>query len=470
MSRAVVSRRLELGVATLLAVAGLVVSSQSSAHRRNIFGPMSENGAAFVSTDPQSIYSNDPHDPWNRIFQILFTRMLKVRMSTDFPEAAPFGTYHGRGLPGARNLGFSARTFERLEIGDRAIEPLYPSFLTNAGALQVLTEPGYSSLQHGLTDALSDKDQRPPLARALMQSDLWAAYDILYSAYLNPQTDGGESDERKQTLLSLLGLMIRKIALTPAEIKALPNNASALPNSHHAPNFFAPNSGWIEVEYMPRRHHDAAVHFRRVARVFIKPLSKPADRLQFLQSIREDELNQSLTTKVRNIEAVALAMQNLLIDTDGRIVPSPLIQDVQVRRFTHDDKGGAIKTDLREYELSRKTLLTNPSSDGFSELDDNSAVFAPSSGNDYTFASPFPLFDRSDSSFIVKMRHRCADCHGTDQSFLITLAVPFLTGNEKPPENYQSLDPLASQRAALVIEEKAKREDFKSLQRILEGK
>ena len=58
-------------------------------------------------------------------------------------------------------------------------------------------------------------------------------------------------------------------------------------------------------------------------------------------------------------------MQNLLIDTEGRIVPSPLIQDVQIRRFTHDEKGKAVKTELREYELSRKALLTNPSGDGF---------------------------------------------------------------------------------------------------------
>src|SRR5437868_11503392 len=307
-------------------------------------------------------------------------------MSSDFPEADPFTTLNGQGFPDAPNSQVSTRTFERLEIGDRAIEPLYPSFLTNVGVMKVLTEPGYSNLKRGLTDALNEKAERTPLARALMQSDLWAAYDAVYRAYVDAGQDGQEFDDKKGKLLSLLGALIKKVALTPAEISALPHNASALPNSHHAPDFFAPGSGWIEVEYMPKREHDEVVQFRRAARIFVKPLSERVDKLQFLQAIRVDGLDPALTP-AKHIEGVALAIQDLLIDSEGRIVPSPLIQDVQIRRFTHDEKGKVIKTDLREYELSRKALLTNPLGDGFSELDEGSEVFAPSSGNDYNFAS-----------------------------------------------------------------------------------
>jgi len=72
------------------------------------------------------------------------------------------------------------RVFAQAEIGDRAIEPLYPSFFTASGALQVLTEPRYSQLKQALIDALNERALRPPVARALMQSDAWAAYDTLF--------------------------------------------------------------------------------------------------------------------------------------------------------------------------------------------------------------------------------------------------------------------------------------------------
>ncbi len=32
-----------------------------------------------------------PNDCWNRIFYCLFTRTVKIRVTDDFPDAAPFG-------------------------------------------------------------------------------------------------------------------------------------------------------------------------------------------------------------------------------------------------------------------------------------------------------------------------------------------------------------------------------------------
>src|SRR5579862_5405952 len=71
--------------------------------------------AALLGSAPQPIYSSDPNDAWNRIFYYLFSRRIQTRLSDLYPEGAPFVD------------GISTHLFERDEIGDRAIDPLYPS-------------------------------------------------------------------------------------------------------------------------------------------------------------------------------------------------------------------------------------------------------------------------------------------------------------------------------------------------------
>src|SRR5271165_1061062 len=68
----------------------------------------------------QPIYSDNASDPWNRIFYCLFTRRFETRVSSEYAVGAPFTEYH-QGL----EMLVSTRSFERLEIGDRAIDPLY---------------------------------------------------------------------------------------------------------------------------------------------------------------------------------------------------------------------------------------------------------------------------------------------------------------------------------------------------------
>src|ERR1700689_1680232 len=83
--------------------------------------------ATLLGSAPQPIYSSDPNDAWNRIFYYLFSRRIAARLSDLFPEGAPFVD------------GISTRLFEREEIGDRAIDPLYPSHFVNIGSQLVLT-------------------------------------------------------------------------------------------------------------------------------------------------------------------------------------------------------------------------------------------------------------------------------------------------------------------------------------------
>src|SRR5215472_16399665 len=93
--------------------------------------------------EPQAVYSADRDDSWNRIFYCLFTRTVQLRLSDDFLEGAPYSQPTQTRFP---QRSISDGTFERIEGGDRAIEPLYPSFLTSSGPFQVLDEPRYSQL------------------------------------------------------------------------------------------------------------------------------------------------------------------------------------------------------------------------------------------------------------------------------------------------------------------------------------
>jgi hypothetical protein len=270
-----------------------------------------------------AVYAADPKDAWNRIFQLLFTRTVKARLSSEFKEGAPFALAEGMGVPALR---ISTRVFAQAEIGDRAIEPLYPSFFTGSGALQVLTEPRYSQLKQALTDALNERALRPPLVRALMQSDAWAAYDILFERRHFGTSNDRRFIEREEELLLLLARFIRKLALTPQEIEFLPNNYSAAVTAKYLPDLFSAQSGWMEIQLLPNRLHDDASNFRRASRVFIKPRGTHHDKTNFLESLKG---NRDIAAK---IDAVALAVEDLLIDSKGHQTKPQLLLDCNLLR------------------------------------------------------------------------------------------------------------------------------------------
>src|SRR5688572_22646047 len=158
----------------ILSLAGLVIGADGI--RAQVVP--SYLAGSLPKDEVQAIYSDDVRDPWNGIFHGLFTRRLKVRLSDDFAEGAPF-TFSDPSLPG--NKKYSERLFERIESGDRAVEPLFPQeqFRDDVSTVQLLVEPRFSEFKNLLTEALADKRPRAPMERALMQCDLWAAYDYL---------------------------------------------------------------------------------------------------------------------------------------------------------------------------------------------------------------------------------------------------------------------------------------------------
>jgi hypothetical protein len=192
---------------------------------------------SLTNDEPQAVYAADPDDPWNRIFYCLFTHAVRTRLSDDFPEGQPFDRIKARELPISKSL------FQRVESGDRAIDPFYPSHFVRYGKtpFERWVGPRYARLKQALDDALHERTDRSPLARALMQSDVWAAYDRL-SAY---EVQRREDQERRNEILSLLGRFAKKLALAPQEIKALPDNYAAAADVHRLPDVFAAEGTWL---------------------------------------------------------------------------------------------------------------------------------------------------------------------------------------------------------------------------------
>ena len=464
-------------LATLaLFAAALLGASNSASHRTAAFGPVNtaqHPPAQSTSVQPMSasdavqpidspIYSDDPADPWNRIFHALFTRTFESRVSDEFPDpaAGPFLPI-GQTSP----IRVSARTFERTEIGDGPIDPLYcPPATSVEGSRQLLVEPQYSELTAALQEAINETRPRSPLARALMQSDLWSAYDLIHWD-LFPQDRGTILDAHKKTISDLMAQFIKKLALSPQEIGSLPDNYAVARPHDSLPDLFSANSDWIELQYFPDRLHDSQAEFRRVSRVFIKPSHPPANKQEFLNSLRNENAEAS-----PELAGAVILIQPLLIDSQGRLTPSHLTTDVEVRLFQWSNNGAFQKTDVHTYELSRRLLLDQPATGGFEVQDENSPAYL-SNGGSYGFAEEIALSanggDEPHLPVVVKLRARCAHCHAENLTLLMTFA--FIQPPHTSPPPVKQLDRSAHQAAEYDIDQKSKRAEWRALHAYFAG-
>lgn len=401
---------------------------------------------------PQAIYSPDRKDPWNRIFYHLFTRRVWARVTEEFPESGPFFKVDVMGFPQA--LPVSTRLFERAEIGDRAVEPFYPSFISSAGTREVLDEPRFFQLKQSLTAALNERRVRPPLHRALMQADVWAAHDSLAEVSRYRGGRANELRERASQLLPLLAQLVKKLALTPEEIDGLPDNYALAAEEHALPDLFSPGSEWMEVQWVQTRMHDAAAHYRRAARVFLKPSVPPRDRQRFL-----DELPHNYG-RTPELGAVALVIQNLVINTRGDVVPTRITYEVQTRAFERDTQGELVKTKLHQYELSRKLLREKPRTGGMVSLGEDVPMYLPVAGNDYGFATPQRDQHGETLPVLATLRARCAACHGRPNSPAV---FTFQIHAREPVPPVKLLAQPNDTHARYVAGRKAKQENYQAL-------
>jgi hypothetical protein len=159
---------------SLLALGLAFAAATDGAQPPPQFDPLRDS---LARDEAQAIYAPDVTDAWNRIFYLLFTRQIQSRLVAE--HAMP-----GMAL---ESLALSERRVPRIESGDRAIDPLYPSWTwmgSNAFDMspdsrwRILLEPRYPQLVKALETVTASAAEWSRLARALMQADLWAVYDM----------------------------------------------------------------------------------------------------------------------------------------------------------------------------------------------------------------------------------------------------------------------------------------------------
>ena len=293
-------------------------------------------------------------------------------------------------------------------------------------AWRVLREPRYSRLVAALEGVRRTAPSRQPLARALMQADLWSVHDMLHAMTRlrrGPSAGNSAERERAQRLLPLVATTMRALALSGEEIARLPDTYSAAAMALGLPDLLGDRTGWMEIRWFPLRSHDQAAGHRRAARVFFRPSEWPNDEAAFLNRFRERHGDNAPA-----LSSVALLIQLLLVASDGTIVPSPITYEVQFRGTA----ARARAAEIPQYELSRRQLLSSPATGGLVAFDATAPAYLPMAGNDLAFATP-PQLDGE--PVVAPLGARCSLCHGPGPGVghLVTFSKSTAPGQPLPP-------------------------------------
>ena len=416
--------------------------------------PQTAHALGSAGSDP-TVYAADPADSWNRLFAALMTRTVRVRYTDEFPDRGPFQRRRDpmRHAP----MRVSTRTFDRYESGDRAVDALYPTFLNQIGPREALNGPLHAALIEALHAAIDDRTPRTPIARALMLQDLWSAFDPLaaierseYAArgrFIDPRTRADQ--QAAAELTAPIAKLIARIALAPAEIAALPDTYDEARRTLPLPDVFRRNGEWMEIVWGTLRSHDIEAGYRRLARVFVRPDARPRNPLAFLTS--------ATRSAVSPFPQVALVMQALTIDSNGRVVATPIVTDVQVRTL-NGPPGPAATASVDEYELSRARLLSNASGGPLIHFADRADAYIAAAGNDYGFATP-PIVRPGSEAIVSTLHTRCTTCHGPLNTGMMSFAVQ--DPDRMPPPRI--LPQPNDERALFAASQKPVRDDFKRL-------
>lgn len=227
-----------------------------------------------------------------------------------------------------------------------------------------------------LTAFLTDNSDRlidAPVKRVMLQRDLWALFDSL--AWMPDEWVHNSADERAaMQLRGLLAQLISRLALTPEQIKALPDNyqvavkADAFPAKADAENpaqaylpvdLFTEDGPWVRMSDFPplARFHTREVRARAHFNVLIRLPGGRAETVAYLQSLsgKDEESMPQFPVGTQ----FALVRRALAIGTDHRIHLTPLIESVQIRvyrRFSMPVEAGISDQDFYALHLNRAAL------------------------------------------------------------------------------------------------------------------
>lgn len=371
-----------------------------------------------------SVYDPDPDHLWNRLFRQLYRRVAA----------------NGE------------------EYGSDELDPLLwldTTYLLNGAshqqAIQVLDE---------FLSTHAENLIRDPLKRAMFQRDVWAVFDWLAS-------QAEPYPPQRKALEMRLAQIIRRVALSKEEILFLPDNyareveANTFPATVSADHtekaflpsdIFQPDSAWVpmgrEGGPVAMTHTNSFPFFGHS--VFLVFVRSPHGREATLDFIKSLNIEPNPVTAIGS--DVALARRMLLIDHQGDLVLSPLIETIQIRHFSPAQS-------FHEFELNRASLF-----DGFTgglELKASVVMLFMGGHGD--------VFENSIPELRVTIPELCTGCHfeyppipnsGNTRSIISYSRQPFsLPDNRRPILFATTLE----DEAQTVIEWKLDHETWQAL-------
>jgi len=375
---------------------------------------------AFGKLPKVAIYDRDPHHIWNRLYAALYVRTTKDGQVYGNDELDPF---------------------------------LWPD------SKYLLTELRYQQVL-----ALLDEFQatncakliRDPLKKAMFQRDLWAIFDWL--ADYDPEHQ--KEKRHRRELGKRLGRIIGQVALSAEEIRGLPDNyavavgSKTFPPKHDPsdpkkpflpPELLATDGPWVllgvrggllaapfHVQFFGGRSaffvlmklpqgRKATLDYLQKLRSFPNPLMpRPADRGgpgPPLPILNPDLPQFPVGTQV------ALVREMMLIDNQGTITPTRLIEAIQFRVF-RDIPGKEnvplerfdflySRQDFYEFQLRRKDLFSERAGGlhpvGSQEEESAYHLFL---GSLQVTSDPLESAGSERSSGMAVILKSCTHCHG----------------------------------------------------------
>jgi hypothetical protein len=309
-----------------------------------------------------AVYDKHPSHVWNRLYAALWVR----------------------------------EDFQGNRYGEDSLDPmLWPQ------SKHLLSQPSHDAALRILDEFLRTHAEnliQGPVKRAMLQRDLWAVFDWSVQPYPGlPEY----RDERRE-LQKRLAELLRRLALTPEQIKALPDNyaqavhSGAFPANYNPaqpqqpflpPDLFDPRGPWVCITPSPEtpagggvaKGHVSNVSGRSVFLVFMRLPEGRKATLDYFQTLwnfpqpwiggPDDrgplETNPNLPSFPAGTQ-VALVRQMVLFDNRGNLVVSPITESVQIRVYREITNSrryfaGGLTTsgqDFFEIRISRPLLFS----------------------------------------------------------------------------------------------------------------
>jgi hypothetical protein len=360
-----------IGLLCLLAGSHLRSLSSAISNRPTSAPPLTSLNR-IAAVDTWTLYDPNPNHLWNRLYRSLYQRVTRDGKDFGYDELDP--------------LLWSSTKY-------------------------LLSSPACQQATTVLDEFLSTHGERlisDPMKRALLQRDIWAVFDWTTEVRI-------ESRDKADLQLRLVKVM-KRLALSSAEIKRLPNTYDQAttsrtfapaynPNHPEQPflprDLFDSNGPWVQLSGRGgdtiARGHTGAFSGRSVFMIFMRLPGRRDATVAYLSKLSEFHHpwlqdregpgglrpNPGLPQFPPATE-LALVRMILLIDDQGNLQATNLVEDVQIRVHrtvpnSIDNSRNAARAamDVGEFKLSRTKLFAGESG-GLREL-----------GNDDT---EFPIF------------------------------------------------------------------------------